>query len=113
MTLEEAIIHAEDVSRSCNSECGKEHRQLANWLKDLVKYQWTPCSDRLPDSDQLVLITDIWGGVDITQYNAPKSDSEHKLYPNGYFGSDGSVDYVFRDMIAWMPCPEPYKFVED
>lgn len=35
VTLDEAIKHAEEVANSkCNS-CGAEHRQLANWLKEL------------------------------------------------------------------------------
>lgn len=36
MTIEEAIKHAEEVaSRKCD-ECGKQHQQLADWLKELV-----------------------------------------------------------------------------
>ena len=54
MTLDEAILHAEEVASKCEFdtdwgmgnhfidrsgvadviECGKEHRQLAEWLKD-------------------------------------------------------------------------------
>lgn len=37
MTIEEAISHAEDIAcRKCDDECGREHLQLANWLKELV-----------------------------------------------------------------------------
>lgn len=36
MTLEEAIIHAEDTAMSAiGCECRDEHRQLAAWLKIL------------------------------------------------------------------------------
>ena len=36
MTLEEAILHAEDVAKSAGcKECREEHTQLANWLKEL------------------------------------------------------------------------------
>lgn len=35
MTLDEAIAHAEDVADRCDTSCGLEHRQLANWLKEL------------------------------------------------------------------------------
>ena len=44
MTIEEAIKHCEEVAESCErgnpkkrgkSECAKEHRQLAEWLKEL------------------------------------------------------------------------------
>ena len=49
MTLDEAIAHAEEVARSCQwkaydierddypdlKECAEEHRQLAEWLREL------------------------------------------------------------------------------
>ena len=56
MTLDEAIKHAEEVAntneRLCETvhpamqlsdygKCAKEHRQLAEWLKELVKYRQT------------------------------------------------------------------------
>lgn len=34
MTIEEAIQHAEKVAQE-HTLCGKEHRQLAEWLKEL------------------------------------------------------------------------------
>ena len=35
MTLDEAIIHCKDVANSKCDKCGEEHRQLAEWLKEL------------------------------------------------------------------------------
>jgi hypothetical protein len=35
MTLDEAIEHAELVANNCESECSDEHRQLAEWLREL------------------------------------------------------------------------------
>lgn len=40
MTLDEAIKHSEEVADSYNNtvpdcDCAKEHRQLAEWLKEL------------------------------------------------------------------------------
>ena len=35
MTLDEAIAHAEDIANRCDTSCGREHRQLADWLKEL------------------------------------------------------------------------------
>ena len=37
MTLSEAITHCEEKI-DC-TQCGKEHRQLAKWLKELQKYK--------------------------------------------------------------------------
>ena len=42
MELEDAIKHAEEKSGSC--ECGKEHAQLAKWLKELTALRATPAS---------------------------------------------------------------------
>ena len=44
MILEEAIAHceAQAVKESeCNPGCALEHRQLANWLKELKAYRET------------------------------------------------------------------------
>lgn len=35
MTLDEAIEHCEEKAKCCDS-CGKEHKQLAEWLKELM-----------------------------------------------------------------------------
>ena len=49
MTLDEAIKHCEEVANKCKTghfserikamECSKEHRQLAEWLKELKAYR--------------------------------------------------------------------------
>ena len=38
MTLEEAIKHCEERAKTCD-ECGKEHAQLAEWLKEVQQYR--------------------------------------------------------------------------
>lgn len=36
MTLDEAIKHCEEVANSCdNTECAIDHKQLAEWLREL------------------------------------------------------------------------------
>ena len=42
LELEDAIKHAEEKSGSC--ECGKEHAQLAKWLKELTALRAIPAS---------------------------------------------------------------------
>lgn len=37
MTIDEAIEHAEHVAANCDGECSEDHRQLAEWLRELVK----------------------------------------------------------------------------
>ena len=47
MTLEEAIIHTEEVADRCavtdgNRQCEDEHRQLAAWLRELQERRKEP-----------------------------------------------------------------------
>ena len=36
MTLNEAIMHCQDVAENCdNEQCAADHLQLANWLQEL------------------------------------------------------------------------------
>lgn len=37
MTLDEAIAHAEEVATTICDKCAKEHRQLAEWLRELKR----------------------------------------------------------------------------
>ena len=43
MTLEQAIEHAEDTAKSAiGCDCRDEHRQLAEWLKELAERRKQP-----------------------------------------------------------------------
>ena len=37
MDLKEAIAHAEDRAGDCRTECRREHKQLAEWLRELAR----------------------------------------------------------------------------
>ena len=41
MTLDEAIRHCEEVGRKSCDDCAMEHRQLADWLKELRLFRET------------------------------------------------------------------------
>lgn len=65
MTLDEAIMHCEEVADRCsvtdgNRTCESDHRQLAEWLRELKKYRqendWTPCGKKKPKVGIDVLI---------------------------------------------------------
>ena len=40
MTLDEAIEHAEWCARESQGECAEEHRQLAEWLRELKRLKF-------------------------------------------------------------------------
>lgn len=123
MTLDEAIKHTEEVADkkkrekqkwdkwlesgydhravaekvSCES-CAEEHRQLAEWLKELNQLReqtsWIPISEKLPEDNTEVLVTtyDIYDKkVRTTWYQ----DKEH--------------GFLCGLVKAWMPKPKPYE----
>ena len=119
MTLSEAIIHCEEVADRCavtdgDLKCEMQHRQLAEWLKELrhrrAERRWIPCSDRLPEEGHDVLIT--------------KEPSKIKGYEQKVIKAKRSADprsgkiewwspelgtLTNKAVLAWMPLPEPYK----
>lgn len=63
LTLDEAIRHCEEKT-DC-TQCGEEHRQLAEWLKELQKYKDLEEQDRLivlPDGMNFRKLLDILAG---------------------------------------------------
>lgn len=58
MTLDEAIIHAEQVADSCavtdgNLKCEREHRQLVKWLKELKRLRASGSEDLIRRQDAI------------------------------------------------------------
>ena len=68
--------------------------------------EWIPCSERLPDIGELVLITQNRGDGDKTVETAYlTSDGPNDLYWSIELFKSRETDEV----LAWMPLPEPYR----
>lgn len=67
--------------------------------------QWIPCSEKLPEEDERVLVTDEDGEIEIAryEYNAWAEDPTAEWWDGEY--------RVFP--VAWMPLPEPWKGEEN
>ena len=136
MTLDEAIKHAEEVAeeqekaakewhenqvRKCElfpftemdythenecKECSEEHRQLAEWLKELKQLReqtrWIPVSERVPKENETVVASTEYGVYPEARYTK-KYDWEGLC--------DASADYweKITGITAWKPSPKPYK----
>lgn len=121
MELDDAIRHAEEVADSCEYEaykydlsdayerevayqegkCSEDHRQLAEWLKELKalreqkrsRGEWIPVEERLPRYNEYVLVYRPEMAIKIIV----------DCYDEGWtYSKDDAV-------VAWMPLPEPYK----
>lgn len=122
MTIFEAIKHCQDRARKCD-ECGAEHRQLQEWMEELLQYReigtieefkkltekhegrsdWIPTDERTPEESMYYLVT-----VEACGFPYVRTEwfSSHKDY--------GVSESEWRELIdeekvtAWMPLPEPY-----
>ncbi len=138
MTLDEAIKHAEEVmaenlektkGRNASDpiaincfECADEHRQLAEWLKELKAYReqtkWIPVNERLPEKIGNYLVTQKTSFSDyvytsiasyaLNLHDVDEYDFADKKRPGWYEDSEWGY-YELKDVMAWMPLPEPYK----
>lgn len=129
MTIDEAIIHAEKVmvdnlekTKNRNSAdpvaiqcflCADEHRQLAEWLKELKQLReqvsssenpnrWIPVSERYPEDGQHILFSTKTGCVFEGKYSADTSAHNWLSYKDDTYAWNNVVT-------AWMPLPKPYK----
>lgn len=144
MTLDEAIKHAENVALNNENglydaialggqnpsqeeidecmRCAEEHRQLAEWLKELKKHQWIPVSDGLPElkyehndlglrfkySDNVLVVINRGSYLECDEsfeiMHLSDDMNGKELYWCGY-----DYDCDFGDVLAWMPLPPPYE----
>lgn len=90
--------------------CAKITIQAMDALFDMLnssEQQWTPCSERLPDENEDVLLS-----VKYTGHLSNRSPfvEEGFLTRKGWYSIFGdNYNELLVEVIAWMPLPEPYK----
>ncbi len=125
MTLDEAIKHAIEIANQLEESamrlditaeqagcysCAKEHRQLAEWLKELKRFKensrWIPTAERLPE-ERINPITKDFYPYQCTFKNGDVYDVRFYKFGQGHWWH-GSEIYDGH-VIAWRERPEPYK----
>ena len=90
MNLQEAIMHCKEKI-DC-TECGQEHKQLAEWLEELVQYR----KMKLIDAD--ILIKKLEGHAEGCQYDSNRTNDKAKkdMYLNIHTGFMKAVCIVMN-----------------
>lgn len=152
MILDEAIKHAEEVAEEkenegkllCQSEgesigcltCAEEHRQLAEWLKELKQLReqtrWILVNESLPKVNGwyqcIIQVLDIVRTMDLYYKNGKWLDNsiiymfdKYDIYGYGRTTKNHKLSYEelkptfdwTENVIAWKPLSEPYKVEGD
>ena len=94
------MIDEDDVIHILEQYTDTEHMQ--GWVRSLPsaqpEQQWIPCSERLPEKDQICIVTD----------DTQRCAYEYGLHNETYDEVNGWT-YLGHKIIAWMPLPESYK----
>jgi len=96
MTREEAIKQLEKNTQYKLN--GKDLVALDTAIEALEQTRWIPVSERLPEDNIYVLVTDDAGGLATIGVDAMYTDRRKN---HGW--------YVSQKVTAWMPLPQPYK----
>ena len=67
-------------------------------IMSMITEKWIPCSERLPEENQICIVTD----------ETRQNTYEYKFCKQTYDEEQGWT-YLKHRIIAWMPLPEPYK----
>lgn len=88
----------------CNPVC--EHRAE---LKP-CPFRWIPISERLPE-EKMNPVTNDFYVYPVTYRNGNVTDTRYYAFGNGHWWHGPQI--MDDKVIAWMPCPRPYKKGEE
>lgn len=91
---------AEVVSTRIWNKAIHRAKQIVNEVAEEYNGGWIPCSDRLPEENQEVMLQDFYGNITIE-----KMETNDGL--EGF--SDGDWWSSANNYVAWQPLPEPFK----
>jgi hypothetical protein len=83
-----------DITIHCESQ-----EEQDDAIRRMKAWRWIPVTERLPEVDELVLVTDDSGGVKTVGVDRCGE----------YEASSKRFWYYTQNVTAWMPLPKPYK----
>ena len=98
MTREEAKKLINECGLNINEPLHSEVLEIVNEV--LTVGEWIPCSERLPNHPNQVLITIKW--------DSP-FDNDYEVTLGEYWGEEYGWGFENGEVLAWMSLPEPYK----
>lgn len=97
------VLPSAQPEKVCVAEVKVEIDDIKDYIDKAINAErWIPCSERLPDTPDMVLVTIDWG------------DSDYEVSTDEYWSINGVATEGWGNLhgevvTAWMPLPEPYK----
>jgi len=100
--------YKEEFEKACVAIRDKYIEALKNLPSAQPETQWIPCSERMPEIDETVLITikEKYDGDKEYHYHTDVADH---LINDGWLTFNDWDEGQEIHIIAWMPLPEPWK----
>lgn len=95
---EDGVAREYDDTYDITIHCESQEDQDAVWA--ILDRRWIPCSERMPNEDEEVLVTSS-DGIYIAVYRI--------TWDNKILWFDDVEGKSLHNVTAWMPLPEPYK----
>ena len=106
MLLEEAIKHCEEKAK-CGDSCGMEHKQLAEWLRELMQLRYNRAKAEACCRNGLLTLEDlveaIMGNI---QDEYDQEDEEISRIDDNTFTVDGTIDIEEIEELIGKELPE-------
>ena len=91
----------DDSTVECPDECNSMIDACIEALRELpAEPRWIPCSEMMPEEETYVLICNSTGNIAISRGAYSTEASDWIWYTSGW---------LFGEVIAWMPLPEPWR----
>ena len=101
ITVKEAIAELEKRKEFLTAQCDNcWDPAIEMALQALKRQQWIPCSERLPEAGEVVLVYGKRGGIYTAVYNKPEPE-----WRCGWWKLNSKSHKCMPD--AWMPLPPP------
>ena len=83
------------------------HTKHGRFVKFVKEQKWIPCSERLPENNEICLVCGKNGGIRVARVYLPAATGHWNGDPNTNWWTIVGTGKSYNP-VAWMPLPEPY-----
>lgn len=106
--IDELCDNCDHVEAVCPHYPCKQYIAIENLPSAQPEQRWIPCSERLPENGRQVLVFARSVHFALAKYDEMR-EADGKYKKQWVTFDAWKPFYTIKEVIAWMPLPEPYK----